>query len=206
MLVDGLHGTPPNLLYNGATMDTISVSTEARTQIGKNAARKIRAKGRIPVSMYRDGAPPTLLTIDPEELSLKFAKIGNPNTLVKIQTNGEENLCLVKDLHRHPASEHLIHVDFYKVHDDQEIIISVPIAQVGRAKGIALGGTLRVIRRTLQVRCLPQHIPATIDIEVSDLDVGEFLTVSQVKVPEGAHLVYVQDFNILTVVGTRVQE
>ncbi len=184
-------------------MATISLKATTRTDSGKGVARKIRREGNIPAVVYRGGDNATSVVIDPAEITLKFNRTGNRNTLVNIDLESGSRLCLVREVQRHPVTGNLRHIDFYEVEDDQYITVSVPVGPVGTAPGIKLGGKLQIMRRDLNVRCKPADIPATISVDVSELEVGEFIRVSQVSAPENTELIYGGDFNVLTVVGKR---
>jgi large subunit ribosomal protein L25 len=182
-------------------MATVNLSASQRKDLGKGNARKIRAKGVIPASIYRSGNEPSLITIDPNILSLKFEKSGNPNTLVNIQVEGgEEKLCLVKEVQRHPVTGVIRHVDFYSVDKNDKITVEVPVSTTGKAVGIELGGTLKLICRYLKVECKPQDIPATVAVDVSELDIGRFIRASAIPAPENSKIVFDSDFNVVTCV------
>ncbi len=185
-------------------MENITLSSSLRTDLGKGAARKLRRNGLTPASYYREGKEPTLISIDPRLLQLAFDKSGNPNNLVDIEIDGKvAATCLVKDVQRHPVSGRIRHVDFYQVQSDEFITISVPVEVVGKSVGVQMGGVLRSIRRTVDVSCKPADIPATIQVDVTDLDIGKFFKVSQVKAPEGVEVIFSSDFNLLTVIKRR---
>lgn len=185
-------------------MATVSLGATLRTGSGKGIARKIRAEGMLPAVVYRGGEPATPVSIDPEALELAFKKTQNRNTLVVLDLGeGQQRTCLVREAVRHPVSRRLEHVDFFEVLPDQQVEVVVPITPVGTSKGVKLGGKLRVIRRDMKVRCKPADIPASVDIDVSELSVNEFIRISQVAAPAGCELVYAADFNVMTVVGKR---
>jgi large subunit ribosomal protein L25 len=127
--------------------------------------------------------------------------------LVDLSVEGLENnfVCLVKEVQRHPVSGVLRHVDFYEVSNDQSITISVPVKIVGKAAGVAMGGALRLIRRDLNVRCLPTNIPSHIEVDVTSLEIGKFLKVNTIAAPEGVEILFDENgiFNVVTVVKRR---
>ena len=185
-------------------MENITLPSSIRTDFGKGAARKLRNQGLTPASFYREGEAPTLITINAQKLQIAFDKSGNPNHLVNIEIDGKVvATCLVKDVQRHPVTANIRHVDFYQVQDDEAITVSVPIEIVGKSIGVQMGGALRTIRRSVVVNCKPKDIPATMQIDVTDLNVGKFFKVSQVKPPEGVEVIYSSDFNLLTVIKRR---
>ena len=107
---------------------------------------------------------------------MAFDKSGNPNHLVNIEIDGKVvATCLVKDVQRHPVSGNIRHVDFYQVQSDEFITVSVPVEVVGKSVGVQMGGVLRSIRRTVDVSCKPADIPATMQVDVTDLDIGKIL-------------------------------
>lgn len=184
-------------------MATVNMNAEIRTATGKGAARKIRRNGLIPAVIYRDGKTPSQITIDANDLELKFQRIGDPNTLVNIGAGGQNWLCLAREVQRHPVTQTIRHIDFYEVKDDEEVTVSVPVQAVGRAEGTRMGGSLRVIARRLTVVCKPGDIPSTVPVDVTPLGIGQFIRASKVPAPENTRIVVEQDFNVVTVVGKR---
>jgi len=188
-------------------MATISLTATNREASGKGAARKVRRAGFIPAVIYREGQPATSITIDPDELELNFQRTRDPNTLVDIGIEkGESWTCLVRAVQRHPVSGVLRHVDFFQVNDEEEVVVAVPIVPEGVAAGTKLGGTLQLIQRKINVRCLPKAIPSAIPVDVSNLNVNDFIRASQIQPPKGGVLIFSGDFNVVTVVGQRKME
>ena len=186
-------------------MSTIEMSVAVREQTGKGVARKLRRSGVVPAVIYRGGNTPTMISIDPNVLTLAFERSGNPNTLVKLDVNGTSFTCLVREVQRHPVSGVIRHVDFYEVKEDQEITITVPVKTVGKAAGVAMGGALRLVRRELNVRCLPANIPAVIEVDVTPLEIGKFLKVNEIVNPKGVEILFDEKgvFNVATVIKRR---
>ncbi len=186
-------------------MATVSLKATSRSQTGKGVARKLRRSGVIPAVVYRAGEPATSVSVNPNELEVSFRRTNNPNTLVSVDIEGDSRLCLVKDVQRHPVSGQIQHLDFYEVTDDQFITVTVPIKAVGKAAGIQMGGKLQVIRRKLDVRSKPADIPAFVEVDVTELNIGEFIRASAISAPANTELVLPQDFNVITVVGKPVE-
>ncbi len=184
-------------------MDNIQLQSEPRVNFGKGSARKIRRTGLIPAVVYREGNTPTHISINPDLLTLAFEKSGNPNHLVEIHCDGAKHICLVKSVQRHPVTAILRHVDFYEVDENEEITISVPISIVGRSLGEQMGGSLRIIRREIDVCCKPFSIPSSVPVDVTELDAGKFIKASEIAAPAETSLVIQADFNIATVVKKR---
>lgn len=184
-------------------METMSLNATARTDFGKGAARKIRGTGMLPAVVYRGGNDSLSITIANDDLETIFRKTMNRNTLIKLESEGEGRVCLVKAVQRHPVSQRLRHVDFFEVDESEDVQVVVKVVAVGTAIGTKMGGRLQIIRRDLKIVCKPADIPAQVDVDVSSLEVGGILRVSTVEPPKGCKIAYLNDFNIATVVGKR---
>lgn len=184
-------------------MNAVSLSAEARPSVGKGAARKIRRDGKIPAVVYRGGAEPQHIAITPGEIERVFRVSRNRNTLLSIEAGGASRTCLVKDVQRHPLTQQILHIDFYEVDAGEEVRVEVNLVATGTAMGVKMGGRLRTIRRTVDVICKPGSIPSQIDVDVTELGVGQFAKLSQATSPEGVRFPYANDFNLFTVVGKR---
>lgn len=186
-------------------MNAISLSAASRLDYGKGAARKLRKLGRIPALVYSKGSEPTHISVDPHELKLIFQKSANPNTLLSIDVDGANHVVLVKASQKHPVSRGLLHVDFYEVQADADVLVEVPVKTVGRSKGEELGGRLQVLRRTVPVLCKPADIPVAIEADVSHLDVNDFLRSADLVAPPNTVFAIDHDFDILLCVGKKVE-
>lgn len=188
-------------------MENLVLNATPRGGTGKGVARKARQAGRTPGVVYRAGGEATPVSFDVSELATIFRKTGDKNTLVNVQLEGKgARNCLIREIQRDPVSRTVIHVDFYEVDSDYVVTAEVNVALVGRAAGTRAGGTLRLITRSVTVQCAAGKIPRTIEVDVTPLEVGEFIRVSQVPQPEGVKITYTRDFNIVTVEGKRAKE
>ena len=188
-------------------MENLVLNATPRGGTGKGVARKARQAGRTPGVVYRAGGEATPVSFDVSELATIFRKTGDKNTLVNVQLEGKgARNCLIREIQRDPVSRTVIHVDFYEVDSDYVVTAEVNVALVGRAAGTRAGGTLRLITRSVTVLCAAGKIPKAIDVDVTPLEVGEFIRVSQIPQPEGVKITYTRDFNIVTVEGKRAKE
>ena len=185
-------------------MATVSLNATPRTEMGKGPARKVRAQGLIPAVVYRAGTAATSITINPQEIENAFRRTANRNTLVDIGVDGQNYLCLVKSTQRDPVTADLLHIDFFQVDDNEAVDVLVPVVAVGRAAGVTAGGRLQLIVRDLNVRCKPADIPESVPVDVTPLEVGDFLRVSAVPAPSNTEIIAPNDFNIVAVLGKRV--
>jgi len=165
------------------------LSAEARSGTGKGANRKLRVAGRIPAVIYGKGRAPDSLSLDPKALETLLHKSGaGLNTLIDLSVGGRTETVLVKELQRHPVHGRYQHVDFFKVDLTQKITVSVPIHFVGKARGVEFGGILDHPLRELEVECLPRAIPEFVEVDVSALEVGQSIHVSDLRLPEGVEV------------------
>ena len=165
------------------------LSAENRTATGKGANRRLRVAGKIPGVVYGKARDAQSVSLDPKALEVLLHKSGaGLNTLIDLSVGGRTNTVLVKELQRHPVYGGYVHVDFFQVDLTQKITVSVPIHFVGKARGVEFGGILDHPLRDLEVECLPRAIPEFIEVDVSSLEVGQSIHVSELRLPEGVEV------------------
>lgn len=185
-------------------MAIISLNAASRVPARKGAARKLRATGNVPAVVYAAGSSAVPLSINPRDLELGFASTKNPNTLVElVLADGPSRTCVVKEVQRHPVSKVIEHVDFYEVTREQQVVMEIPLVLTGRAAGTRVGGALSQLRRSLTVKISPFDAPATIEVDITPLNVGQALRVSQIAAPAGGSIIFDRDFIVAEVQGTR---
>lgn len=151
-----------------------TLSAEKRDTRGKNEARRLRAAGRIPAVLYGGAAETVALAVDPKTLSRILHSDSGVNTLIALDVEGETTRVIVKDYLLDPVKHHLLHADFYRLAMDKPITVTVPIELTGEAKGVKqLGGLLDFVHREVEIECLPSDIPERIEIDVTDLAIGQ---------------------------------
>lgn len=182
-------------------METSLVATSRDTSRGKSGSRKVRATGQVPAVLYGKDQAPTAIQVDPHTLSEIFRKSNNRNTVIELDFNKQKLTCLVREVQRHPLSRKIEHVDFFKVDAKSPVRVEVPITASGKAKALSSGGRVQIVRRTVDVECALGDIPASIDIDVSELDVGDYVKVSQIKAPKGTKVKFDQDFPVVRAEG-----
>ncbi len=164
---------------------TTTLQAEVREERGKGPARRLRAQGKLPAVFYGPGIEPTALTVSPKELEKALRGEYGRNTLFTLSYGGNEELAMVRELVVDPASRAPLHVDFYRVSTDREVVVDVPFTTHGRAVGVVKGGKLTVTRRTVPVRTTPDKIPALIEVDVTHVDMFETIQAKDVAMPEG---------------------
>jgi large subunit ribosomal protein L25 len=170
-------------------MDFAKVSVELRNNVGKGAARRVRAAGRIPGVLYGRHVAPVSVTFDGRLLLKSLDKEKRRNTVFTLTLEGagttESVTAMIKDAQINPISQNLVHVDFLRVDLDQEVHVTVPLLLIGKALGVINGGQLHQSMHVLSVAAKPAAIPTRIEVDVSALEIGTAVHVSDLKLGEG---------------------
>lgn len=184
-------------------MDIIELSAKKRSSRGNGPARRLRSEGMIPGILYGAKTDPVMLMVNNHELELITKKGNIGQLLFNLIVEGDMpgRSAMIKELQRHPLTRNFLHVDFYEVRMDKKIPVSIPVVITGKSKGVDAGGMLQVIRRKLEVHCLPNQIPETITIDVAGLDIGDSIHVKEIPLPEGIEIQSEVNFTVVTVLG-----
>ena len=192
-------------------MKNVAIDIQARTKAGKGVARKLRHAGQTPGVLYGPKAETISLSVNTHEFNKLLNSAGGEPLLftLNLKSNGDSSshTALIKDLQLHPVDDKIRHIDFYEVLMDEEVQVDVPITAVGKAKGVETDmGVLEIIQRTVKISCLPLAIPRNIQINVSDLELGDVVHVSDITAPEGVRLMDDPETTLMTIVASRVEE
>lgn len=191
-------------------MDLIELKTKIRTTTGNGPARRLRMSGQIPAVLYGQKTEPVLLSVNKSDLEQVFKKGGIGQVILNlvIQKNGETTTrpAMIKELQTHPLSRNFIHIDFYEIKMDQKITAKIPVVTTGMAKGVEFGGILQIIRRELEVECLPLAVPESIEIDISDLDIGDSIHVGQIRVEGEIEFLEDDNYTVVTVLSPKMEE
>jgi len=170
---------------------TATLNATLRQEHGKGPARRLRREGKIPAVIYGHGEATRSLAVDALELERLFSRIHVENTIISLKIDGEKGgpvRALVREVQMHPFRPEILHVDFYQIHAGERVHLEVPVRLVGTAAGVRAGGILQQTLHDIEVRCLPDQIPEAIEADISALEIGESLHVSDLRVPEGVEI------------------
>jgi large subunit ribosomal protein L25 len=184
-----------------------SLSAEPKERAGKGAARAARRAGRIPGVIYGAKQPPLMITLDPQEMSREMRGGGFFTTLFDVKVNGGSERVLARDLQLHPVSERPLHVDFLRVSSTTVVVVEVPCHFVNdeESPGIKRGGVLNVVRHTLELSCRADAIPNEIVIDLTGLEIGDSVHISQIDLPEGVTpTITDRDFTVASIAAPSV--
>lgn len=180
-----------------------ALQVELRDGVGKGVARKLRAAGRMPAVCYGHGESTVTVSVDPTALRRLLERSdAGMNTLINLKGAGVDGrMVLVREIQRDPVRGLYLHADFYSVNVEETVEVSVPLHIVGRAAGVELGGILDHQLREIELECLPLAIPKELEVDVSNLELGDSLHVRDIPLPEGVTLKSDPNLSVVSVVA-----
>jgi large subunit ribosomal protein L25 len=191
-------------------LNIAKVSVEVRQQRGKGAAHKVRAAGKVPGVLYGRRAEPVAVTFDGRLLVKALDKDKRRNTVFTLSVTGgastEDVTVMIKDAQIDPISQTLVHVDFLRVDLNEEVNVTVPLVLVGKAAGVVNGGQLHQSMHVLALAAKPAAIPTKIEVDVSGLDIGEAVHVSDLKLAQGLRALTDGKDSVASVVAPKAEK
>jgi len=191
-------------------MGDILLKAQIREKTGKEISRKLRTKGLIPAILYGPSVQPIPLAVNPIAVLKVLEKEQSASSFLDLEiTDGKTSQvkkALIKDVDFHPTTDQLIHVDFYQITVGKELTLDVPIVIVGKAKGVEKGGILEQNLRELTISCLPKLVPSHIEVDVTDLDIGDSIHVADISVDEGIKIENDPQVPVVTLVAPEEEE
>ena len=185
-----------------------NIQVRTREEKGKGAARRTRAAGDIPAVLYGEGKAPVSLFLNEKAFRLMVQHAG-AHALVELEVAGRPELSgptILKQVQRHPVSEAYLHADFMRIDLDKRIHTKIPVVLIGRSAGVILGGVLEHNLREIEVECLALDTPSHFDVDVSELEIGDSLHLSDISMPENVTMLTPGERTLATVHAPRVIE
>lgn len=188
--------------------DRVKLEVERRSETGKGAARTLRREGYVPAVVYGHGQESQPCKVPSKELEKLLTSISYENTLIDLKVGGGRSRpVLIREVQVHPFKPEVLHVDFLVVRKGEKLRVEVPIRLVGLAPGVKEGGIMEHLLREVEVRCDPDAIPESLELDVSALEVGDSLTVGDLPVPAGVEVMEEATSAVCAVVPpTKVEE
>ena len=171
--------------------DDFDLIAEIREDQGKGASRRLRHQGKVPAIIYGAGRPPRALAFDHNRVIQQLENEKFYSSVLNIKVGEKHQAAILKDIQRHPAKPQVMHMDFQRIVEDQEIKMLVPIHFLGEdvAPGVKTGGGKpQHLITEVEIVCLPKHLPEYIDVDVSELELDEMLKLSDIQLPEGVSI------------------
>jgi len=190
-------------------LEKIDLQATVRKSVGNGPARVLRRSGQIPAVLYGRRTEPILLSVNTKDLEqiLKKGNFGQFILNLVIQ-NGKKvtKPAMIKELQAHPLSGNLIHIDFYEIDMNRQIRVMVPVVIKGHSVGVEEGGMLNIVRRELEVFCLPGDIPESFEIDITGLAIGDSIHLADVPMGENVEVDTDVNYTVVTVLSPKVEE
>jgi len=157
-------------------MKSITIKGSERENVGKKATKAVRDAGMVPCVIYGGNQPVHFVADERAFKDLVYTP--NAHTVV-VELNGTSTNVIMQDIQFHPVSDRILHIDFFQLSDDKEIVMEVPVKITGTSPGVLLGGVLRLNQRRLKVKALPKNLPDFVEASISELEMGNKLYVTK---------------------------
>ncbi|WP_396138884.1 50S ribosomal protein L25/general stress protein Ctc [Flavobacterium sp.] len=157
-------------------MKSITIKGSERENVGKKATKAVRDAGMVPCVIYGGNQPVHFVADERAFKDLVYTP--NAHTVV-VELNGTSTNVIMQDIQFHPVSDKILHIDFFQLSDDKEIVMEVPVKITGTSPGVLLGGVLRLNQRRLKVKALPKNLPDFVEASISELEMGNKLYVTK---------------------------
>lgn len=191
-------------------MELIELKTNTRTETGNGPAGRLRKAGQIPAVLYGLKTETVLLSINRHSLDMILKAGGAGQVLFNLVIHEDGNTrtipTMIKELQTHPVSGDFLHVDFYQINMDQKIKVKVPVVTTGKSAGVELGGILQIVRRELEVQCLPLAVPESIVIDITNFDIGDSIHVGDIALEGEIEILEDDHYTVVTILSPKMEE
>ena len=183
------------------------ISATSRTDEGKGASRRLRRSGQLPAIIYGANADPASIQLEHEKAYLASKNEWFYSSILTLEVDGTPELVLLRDMQRHPYKQLIMHLDFQRVRAGEAVHVSVPLhfmnadkSPAGKSAGVVITHEMNEI----DISCLPKDLPEYIEVDLTEMDAGDTIHLSQVKLPEGVEvpeLKFGEDHDVAVVVA-----
>jgi large subunit ribosomal protein L25 len=185
-------------------MASAQLAALTRTEVGKGAARSLRRSGRVPGVIYGHAREPQSLTVDTRELDRLLEHISAENTVVELLIGGRTSRTLIREIQRHPFRRQVLHVDFQELVAGEKVTVRIPIVLTGSAVGVRVdGGVLDQTLRELEIEVDPANMPNHIDVDISNMVIGDSIHVRDLALPLGVETLTDRDTTVCVCAAPR---
>ena len=175
--------------------EQVSLAASERQSEGKSANRNLRRSGYIPGVLYGGKEEPKKISIMEKDIVKANEIAGFATQILKITMEGKDVDVVVKEIQRHPATSRILHADFMRVDPDSKITLVVPIRTLNDESCIGVkvsGGQVNHLINDIEVSCLASNLPEYLEIDVQEMDIGDTISLSEIKLPEGVEITILQ--------------
>jgi large subunit ribosomal protein L25 len=188
-------------------MEDTKLIAKKRDLQGSANSRRLRKAGSLPGVIYCEGKEATAIQLDTHAFEQVLHHHSSESVLVDVSVEGAGDItALVQDVQHHPVSNDLLHIDLFKVDADKPIQVEIPVEVVGESAGVKVGGSLDIVMHAIAVECLPGDLVESIEVDISDLEIGDSLHLSQVKLSSKLKSLGDEEAIVLSVTAPRLEE
>ena len=172
-------------------MNVFELDAESRSDQGKGASRRLRRDGKVPAIMYGADVEPQQITLVHSEIIKRLEHEAFYSHILTVNVDGKGTRAVLRDMQRHPAKPIIMHMDFQRVDENKPINVNVPLHFIGAdvAPGVKAGGMVAHDVIGVELGVLPKHLPEYIEVDISGLDIGDALHLTDLTLPETGVLV-----------------
>lgn len=185
------------------------LNAETRNGVGTGAAREARRQGKVPVAVYANGKPNLHLVVDANQLSVNYFKGGFMNKLVSLKLDGKDLFVVPREMQLNPVTDKIEHADFLAVDEKSVVKVLVPVHfnNIDKSVGIKRGGVLNIVRHEVELLAPVTGIPASVEIDVAELNIGDSIHLHNISLPKGVSpAIKREDFTIASLTGRAKDE
>ena len=187
-------------------MITVELEVFNRESLGKQANKKYRKDGFIPAVIYGKNKDNLNILVDPIKLKKLLKNEAGENTIIemKLDKSDLKKNVLLKDAHLDTLTSDPLHLDFYEITEGMDVKVSAPLLFTGKPEGVKNGGVIQTLSNEIKIECLPTNIPNIIEINISDLNIGDTLRVKDIKAMDGIEILSNPESTIISVLAPRL--
>ena len=187
-------------------MITVELEVFKRESLGKQANKKYRKDGFVPAVIYGKNKENLNILIDPIKLKKLLKNEAGENTIIemKLDKSDLKKNVLLKDAHLDTLTSDPLHLDFYEITDGVDVKVSSPLLFEGKPEGLKNGGVIQTLSNEIKIKCLPTNIPNVIEINISDLNIGDTLRVKDIKPMDGIEILSNPESTIISILAPRL--
>jgi large subunit ribosomal protein L25 len=184
-----------------------TLSALSRSGTGKGAARTLRRTGLVPAIVYGHGEETRACSVNRKELERVITTRGYESTLIELKLDdGKSQNVLIREVQIHPYRPEVLHVDFLAVHKGEKVKLEVAVRLLGEAPGVKEGGIMEHLRHEVEIRCIPSKIPEALEFDISELGIGDGVTVGDLTVLEDVEILTDSTATIASIVPPTVHK
>jgi large subunit ribosomal protein L25 len=191
--------------------ENATLKAAVRTETGKGAMRRLRREGRIPAVVYGRGEETRPLSVDAHDFEMLTKHHSLDTTIIELSIEGAGRKggklrTLIVEVQSHPYRPQILHVDFQQIHAGERVTVQVPVRLHGTPAGVRVGGVLQHVLHDVELECAVEEIPESLDVDVSALEIGDSVHVSELAIPENVEILIDAERTVCTVAPPTVLE